>query len=138
MIIWILAALAVFFVQTLLPSMYRYRESMRTGLGSAIDDNLGPRDNLGPLPVKGERAKRALNNMFEALPIFLTLAILAVILGAENGVALWGAGAFVLARMAYIPCYVQGIYGVRTLVWGIGHFGLVLMAAAVVCAITIN
>lgn len=131
MVWWILAVLLLFFVQTLLPPTIRYRAHAGEDLQDAIRENLGPRDERRPMPVKGQRAQRALVNLAEALPIFLALAILAVVLGADSTLALAGAGVFFVARVVYVPCYVLGTYGIRTLVWIVGHAGLLMMAIAV-------
>ena len=41
---------------------------------------------------------------------------------------------FFLARVAYVPCYVFAIYGLRSAVWSVGVLGLLLMAVAVIMA----
>jgi uncharacterized MAPEG superfamily protein len=133
MVGWILAVLALLFFQTLLPPAIRYAASGRR-LGDLIGAALGPRNKPLPMPVAGERAQRALANLFEGLPIFLTLALLSLILGIDDGMASLGAGLFLAARVLYVPCYVFAISGVRSGVWAIGVLGLLVMAAAVLMA----
>lgn len=127
---WIVAVLAVFFVQTLLPSMTR-------GI-TREDDQLrflrGPRDLRPATPVLTGRMERALRNMLEALPIFLPLALLAELRGIEAGWAITGAMVFTLARVAYVPAYGSGIVWLRSLIWAIGHAGLVMMLVGVLSA----
>jgi uncharacterized MAPEG superfamily protein len=126
---WILAVLALFVVQTLIAPTMRYYG----GRGSAsekINLALGSRDNPPPLPIEGERAQRALKNMFEALPVFLTLALLILIQDRDTMLAKSGAAIFFAARLAYVPSYMFGIYGVRTAFWLAGWAGLLLMLAA--------
>ncbi|CAN0606763.1 unnamed protein product, partial [Ectocarpus sp. 12 AP-2014] len=40
---------------------------------------------------------------------------------------LLGAQVFLGARLAYLPIYLMGIVYVRSLVWGVGVFGLAMM-----------
>ncbi|MDX8348092.1 MAPEG family protein [Cognatiyoonia sp. IB215446] len=124
MTFWILAALALYFVQTLLPPMFRYMLQP----DPQILATLGPRDNPPETSIYGARSERALRNSGEALLIFLPLALL----GAEKEGALLGAQIFVLCRLAYLPAYILGIPFLRSLVWTLGVSGLVLMAAAAV------
>ncbi len=133
MVFWILAVLALLFFQTLLPPAIRYAANGRR-LAEVAAAALGPRDRPLPMPVAGERAQRALANLFEGLPIFLTLALLSLILDAASGLASVGAAVFFIARVAYVPCYVFGIAGVRSAVWAVGVVGLLMMAVAVLMA----
>ncbi len=65
--------------------------------------------------------------MFEALPVFLPLALLAEITGATTGWTLTGAMVFFFARLAYVPAYGSGVALLRSASWGVGHAGLVMM-----------
>ncbi|QPH55723.1 MAPEG family protein [Pontivivens ytuae] len=123
MTFWILAALALYFVQTLLPPLFRY--VLRAD--PQILATLGPRDAPPETSRLGERSERALRNSGEALLIFLPLALL----GQAAPEAVTGAQIFVLARLAYVPLYVFGVPVVRSLVWTVGVVGLGLMALAV-------
>ena len=120
MTLWILCALALFFVQSLLPSAFRYGADP---MGAA-----GPRDAPPELSIYGARAARALENMKEAMIYFIPLSLL----GHSVEGALVGAQIFVLARVLYLPVYIFGIPFVRTLVWMVGIAGLVSMAVATV------
>ena len=126
---WILAVLALFVVQTLLAPTIRYYGG-RGGPGEKLDRALGTRDNPPPMPVHGERAHRALKNLFEALPVFLTLAIMIHIEGRATAAANIGAAIFLATRVLYVPLYVFGIYGLRSLVWSASWIGLILMIYA--------
>lgn len=126
MTFWILAVLGLFFLQTLLPSMAR----AASGEPEQLAFLRGNRDEEPPHTVMSARMARALRNMFEALPVFLPLALLAEIQGA-NGWSLWGAAIFFFARLAYVPAYGSGIAMLRSAVWGIGHAGLVLMVIGI-------
>ena len=123
MVLLILLVLALFVLQTLLPN--RFRERRASG-GSMLAEALGPRDDQPPLTRTGGRAERALANMQEALPVFLTLALLNLILGTGD-LAVTGATVFLVARVLYVPAYLAGITGIRTLIWVASLVGLVLM-----------
>ena len=126
MVLLILLVLALFVVQTLLPG--RFREPSPEGGKGKLVENLGNRDHVRPLTIVGERAARALANMHEALPVFLALALLNLIVGTA-GMAVTGATLFLIARVAYVAIYVAGVPVLRTLVWGLGWVGLALMIA---------
>jgi uncharacterized MAPEG superfamily protein len=124
---WILAVLALFFVQTLLPSMAR----AANGAPEQLRFLRGPRDERPESTLMVGRMERALRNMFEALPIFLALALLAEVRGIAEGWALTGAAVFFVARLAYVPAYGSGIVLLRSGVWAVGHAGLVTMIVGV-------
>ncbi len=123
---WILAVLALYFVQTLAAPMVQW---LQGGL-KFIPDAMGPRDTAPQMPKIGSRFDRALRNMFEALVIFLPVAVLLEVKGITGGGALMGAAIFFWARVAYVPAYVSGIPGLRSAVWVAGHAGLLMMIAA--------
>jgi uncharacterized MAPEG superfamily protein len=125
MILIVLLVLALFVVQTLIPN--RLREPRHAGDASTLAESLGPRDHPRPYTVAGGRAARALANMQEALPVFLALALMNMIVGTAAGMAITGGWVFLMARIVYLPLYLAGVPGLRTLVWAVGWVGLVLM-----------
>ena len=125
MVLLILLVLALFVVQTLLPG--RFREPAPDGRKDKLIENLGNRDHQRPLTMLGGRASRALANMHEALPVFLALALLNMIVGTAAGMAVTGATLFLVARVVYVVIYMAGVPVLRTLVWGVGWAGLVMM-----------
>jgi len=124
MVLVILLVLALFVIQTFLPNRFRYASVKNMGQRAAL--MLGPRDDPPPQTRLGARAERALANMQEALPVFLALALLNVILGSGD-LAMTGAVVFLVARVLYVPAYLAGIVGLRTLVWTASLVGLVMM-----------
>jgi uncharacterized MAPEG superfamily protein len=121
MVLIVLLVLALFVLQTLLPACFRY-------LPGSVPMALGPRDNPPPQTTIGGRAERALTNMHEALPVFLALALLNLIVGTGQAhLAITGATVFLVARVLYVPAYLAGITGVRTLIWAASIVGLVMM-----------
>jgi uncharacterized MAPEG superfamily protein len=125
MVLVILLVLALFVIQTLLPG--RLREAPAPGEQGKLAENLGPRDHMRPLTVIGQRAARALANMHEALPVFLGLALLNLIVAPQASLALTGAWVFLIARILYVPLYLGGVPAVRTLAWVASWVGLILM-----------
>lgn len=129
MLALILMVLGLYVVQVYTVSILCFSES-----GLSNDDmmkvGLGSRDDTPALTVRGERAERALNNLKESLPIFLTLAILAITLNKESTLAITGAAVFLVARVGYVPVYVKGIPVVRSALWLISFAALIAMAIA--------
>jgi uncharacterized MAPEG superfamily protein len=125
MVLIILLVLALFVLQTFLPGLFR--QSPGPGDSTLIPEILGNRDHVRPLSVVGQRAARALGNLQEALPVFLALALLNLIVGTAAAMALTGAWIFLAARVVYLPVYMGGIPVLRTLVWTGGWVGLVMM-----------
>jgi uncharacterized MAPEG superfamily protein len=125
MVLIILLVLALFVVQTILPG--RFREPAAGGLKGKVTEDLGNRDTMRPLTITGQRAARALANMHEALPVFLALALLNMIVGTAAGTAVTGATIFLIARVLYAAVYIVGVPVLRTLIWVAGWVGLALM-----------
>lgn len=124
MLTYIFAALIIFIVQLFAGTLTRFGP-MGT---SSLAEGLRGRDALADRsPVNG-RLERAKDNMIEALVIFMPLAILHHLSGPVPDQAMTGALVFLVARVVYIPAYASGILGLRTAVWGVGHFGLLMMA----------
>ncbi|MCI2399774.1 MAPEG family protein [Aliiroseovarius subalbicans] len=119
----ILAVLALFVVQTFLPS------TARALSGDRVQKQFlrGNRDTRPEPGVLGGRMERALVNMIEALIVFLPLAVLAEAKGID---ATTGATVFLLARVAYVPAYAAGIPLLRSAIWTVGHVGLGMMVWA--------
>jgi uncharacterized MAPEG superfamily protein len=125
MVLIVLLVLALFVIQTLLPG--RFREPPAPGEKAGLAENLGNHDHMRPLTVTGQRAARALANMHEALPVFLALALMNMIVGTAAGMAITGATIFLIARTLYTVIYIAGIPVLRTLIWVGGWVGLVMM-----------
>ncbi len=89
---------------------------------------VGNRDNLPEMSVVAGRLDRAKNNMLEALPIFLALALLALVKGGDTSEVAHAALIFLIARVVYVPAYVSGVPMLRSFVWLVGVASLVMMA----------
>jgi uncharacterized MAPEG superfamily protein len=93
--------------------------------------NAGNRDGE-PKPLNGmaARADRASRNFLETF-VFFAAAVLAVELAHRNSdLTATGAQIYFWARVAYLPVYTIGIPYLRTVVWGVGFWGLLQMLEA--------
>ena len=88
---------------------------------SARDDALPP-----PNPVTG-RLMRAQTNVEETFPIAIVALIGVVIAGKTSAMTALGGWIWLGARVIYLPLYWAGIPVIRTIVWGIGLAGLVIV-----------
>jgi len=127
MVLVVLLVLALFVLQTLLPT--RFREPPAPGSQSVIAEAFGNRDHQRPHTVVGLRGVRALANMQEGLPVFITLALLNLIVTPGAPLALTGAWIFLIARVLYVAIYLAGVPVLRTLCWLAGLVGLAMMVA---------
>jgi uncharacterized MAPEG superfamily protein len=73
------------------------------------------------------RADRALRNFNETYVPLVILLLVAHLIDRNDPVVLWGAGLWYVARIAYLPLYLFGVYMIRSLVWCVGAIGLGLM-----------
>ena len=87
--------------------------------------NAGPRDReMPPLSLRAQRLKRAQDNLFETLPLFLGAVLIAHVAGREDGVTALGAQLYFWGRVAYVPLYAWGVPFVRSLAWAVSIVGL--------------
>ncbi len=126
MLTWIFAVLALYLFNLMLVSYLRFSQSDMSQ-ADMVKVGLGPRDQLPELGVMGGRADRALNNLKESLPFFLTLAVLCVAMGKVTPMSIYGAMLFTAARYAYLPSYIWGLPGLRSAIWMVAMAGLVMM-----------
>lgn len=120
----ILLVLGLYVVQLFLQGTSRFGLDLRGIVGN--------RDNPPALSTLAGRLERAKNNMLEALPLFLGIALLAVAKGREAGLVANAASVFLAARIAYVPAYVSGVPMLRSAAWLVGVASLLVMAWALV------
>ena len=121
MLLIVFFVLLLLLVQVFLPGYYLTEQ-----VGSHAQ--MGPRDEL-PEPSQAlGRSRRALANLQETLPIFLTLAILCILFGEEGWLALAGATIFLLGRLGHVFAYMAGLSPWRSVCFMIALLGLLLMA----------
>jgi uncharacterized MAPEG superfamily protein len=96
------------------------------------DAQMGPRDDL-PEPTRElARSRRALANLQETLPIFLTLAILSIVVGEQGWLSLVGAALYFVSRSAHVYCYMRGLSPWRSLCFLASLVGNLLIAIPLV------
>lgn len=121
----IFLVLLLLMVQVALPGRYLTEQ-----VGNAAQ--MGPRDDL-PEPSRDlARSRRALANLQETLPIFLTLAILSVVLGEQGWLSLLGGALYFLARSAHAFCYMRGLTPWRSVSFAASMLGNLLVAIPLV------
>lgn len=120
----ILLVLALYMVQIFLQETSRFGFDLRGIVGN--------RDHPPEMSIIAGRLERAKNNMQEALPFFLALALLALVKGGGTNAAVTGATIFLGARILYVPAYMTGIALVRSLLWLAANAGLVVMALSLI------
>ena len=125
MLIVIFLVLALLFVQTMLPGRFLTEQ-----VGTKAQ--MGPRDDL-PAPTQDlARSRRALENLQETLPIFLTLAVLSIVLGEQGWLSLAGAGLYLVGRVAHVVLYMKGISPWRSFAYLAGLIGMAVMSVPLV------
>lgn len=94
--------------------------------------NTGPRDEeMPPLKPEAGRLKRAQDNLFETLPLFIGFVLIAHAADIHSANTVLGAQLYFGARIAYVPLYAFGVRQLRTLVWLVSLAGLAMVASAV-------
>lgn len=85
------------------------------------------RDSAIALPLWIERARRAHMNMVENLPVFAVLVLVAHVAGRADSMTALGAQIFFVARVAHAAIYIVGVPVLRTVAFGFGVVGEVLI-----------
>ncbi|MDB5535339.1 MAG: hypothetical protein JWQ65_214 [Devosia sp.] len=125
MLLIIFLVLILLLVQVILPGRYLTEQ-----VGSEVQT--GPRDDL-PEPTRElARSRRALANLQETLPVFLTLAILSIVLGEQGWLSLVGGAVYFLARAGHVVCYMRGLSPWRSICFLLGVLGALAMAIPLV------
>ena len=88
-------------------------------------DNRNPRAWLGGLGGYQARVHAAQQNSWEALAVYTAALVAAIAAGVDHGTITTVAGVFLVARIAYLICYLADLATLRSLVWLAG-FGACL------------
>lgn len=126
MIDYILWALLLYLAYIFTPALMRLVGNAQAG-GGLIKVALGSRDEVKETSIANQRAARAQKNMEESLFLFLPVALLLLYTEKGDGLASAGAGMYVVARALYLPAYIMGVPGLRTLVWTASFAGIIMM-----------
>lgn len=122
---YLAAAVALFFVHLL-------AEVVTANLQYKPKDLLGSRDGIAPQGAALARAKRATQNMLEAMIMFAPLVLIAHAAGRLNEMTALGAAIFFWSRVAYAPAYWFGIPVARSLIWFGGVIGTIIIFLQVI------
>ena len=101
----------------------------KVGGGGDTYDNAAPRDWLARRTGYQARANSAQANSWEALGCYLAGLAAAHLGGVDAGLVAMLASLFLLARVAYVICYVSNLATLRSLCW-IAGFGCCLTLVA--------
>ncbi len=114
------ASAALFFVMIIVQGALSARANSPAAL-------LGSRDRLNPDHPMCARAKRANQNMLEAMAMFVPLMLVAIVTDRTNEMTALGGWLFLAGRAAFAPIYWFGVAYLRTLAWFVGLSGTVLV-----------
>ena len=89
---------------------------------------MGSRDDLPPPTPELARSRRALNNLHETLPIFLTLAVLSIVFQEQGWLSLVGAGLYLLGRVSHVICYMRSLSPWRSISFLVSVIGTLMIA----------
>lgn len=95
-------------------------------IGSARDEPQPPMTGVGG------RLERAYRNFLETFPIFIAAVFAVTALNQSDFVSQWGAIAYFVGRLVYVPLYAAGVPVVRGLVWNIPTLGIFAMFATLI------
>ena len=121
----LLASLLLAFTLTLVPGLYNI---LRHG-GMRMAGN---REDLPPLEGWGGRSQRALSNLYESLPIFIALVLVAHVMERNSEATALGAQLFLWGRIGHAALYIAGVPWLRSLAYMVAVAGMVMIAAALV------
>ncbi len=79
-----------------------------------------------------KRAQRASANLYETLPIFITLMLLGVILDVD---LTFLGSVWMALRVLFLMCYLGGIKIVRSGIWVASVIALIMMALSIVASV---
>ncbi|MEM8577300.1 MAG: MAPEG family protein [Pseudomonadota bacterium] len=106
--------------------LYSVTANLQVGTKKA----LSPRDTPVQLTGAAGRLQRAMNNHFEGLILF-TLAFVVTELGkGSTPLSAICAHTYLIARILYVPAYVQGLVPWRSVIWLVGFGATVVMLLA--------
>lgn len=92
---------------------------------------LGPRDEPRTPSVLQGRVNRIAANHMESMLMFAPLVIIAHFYGVSTGLTQLGAGLYFIGRLMFLVVYLLGAPVLRSVVWGVGMTGTILVGVAV-------
>ena len=122
---YLAATLVLALIQIMLPAAARdLKFGLKWGFGTR-DHTPG---TTGPIVARLDRAQA---NLFETLPLFIGVVLIAHVAGRTGEMSALGAQIYFWARVAYVPLYAFGVRGLRSLAWLVSIVGLGMVAAPI-------
>jgi uncharacterized MAPEG superfamily protein len=90
-------------------------------------DNHNPRDWLAKQTGYRARANAAQANCFEAFPLYAVGVLLVLLTKVDTDIVQIWTGIFVVARVAYVACYLMDKDKLRSLAWLVGVISTVAL-----------
>ena len=120
-------ALLVAGVMTYLTILIQQLNMSKT-LGTPV--SLSNRDMMPEETPLGGRLRRAATNGVESIAVFAPLVLVAQLTDTSNAWTQYAAIAFMISRILYLPSYALKLVPIRTLVWSLGFFALLVVVNA--------
>ena len=99
---------------------------------TGLSFNISARDTDALPPGRlTARLQRAQANLFETLPLFAAAVLIAHSANIHTGTTVLGCWLYLGARVLYVPLYAFGVPLLRTLVWCVSVWGLIVLFKAV-------
>lgn len=95
---------------------------------NGIGNQAGPMDDTPGTSGYAARFERAFYNMLETFPVFAALVLIVQVTESWTTTTALGAQLYFWGRVFYVPAYVAGIPFVRTIVWFVSIFGMLMLA----------
>ena len=91
---------------------------------------MSPRDEQKPVVGVGGRVIRSFANYLQTFPFFAAAVLSAHAAGVHDGLTIYGAWIYLIARVLYVGFYIAGTPVVRTLAFLAGVVGIVMILLA--------
>ncbi len=91
---------------------------------------MSPRDEQKPVVGVGGRVIRSFTNYLQTFPFFAAAVLTAHAVGVHDGLTIYGAWIYFIARIAFVAFYVAGTPVVRTVAFLAGVLGIVMILLA--------
>lgn len=96
---------------------------------------LGSRDEAKERTGLQARYSRTIANHIEGMSLFVPLALVVVLADLSSTLTVWGAGIYLLGRLAFAPLYLLGVPYLRSLAWGVSITGVLMIGYSVSMAL---
>lgn len=95
---------------------------------------LGSRDSKQEYTDMQGRASRTVANHIEGMLLFVPLILVVELASLSSQLTVYGAGIYLVSRLAFAPLYLLGVPYLRSLVWGIALLGIMMIGFEVTLA----